>query len=88
MVEADRTRGARVYGKPRLTFESQMQSMTAGTQGSQPQSVEGGDLRGHKPLCGLESPALESPAPRLKHYGNPGQPPSTTISSLPWEGHS
>lgn len=33
-------------------------------------------------LCGFESPALESPTPRLKHYGNPGQPPSPTVSPL------
>lgn len=46
MVEAGRTRGARVYRKPRLTSESQMQSMAAGIQGSQPQGMEGGDLRG------------------------------------------
>lgn len=36
MVETERTRGARVYGKPRLTSESQMQTVAAGIQGSQP----------------------------------------------------
>lgn len=46
MVKAEKTREARGYEKLRLTSESQMQSTTAGIQGSQPQSVEGGDLTG------------------------------------------
>lgn len=36
MVEAERAERTRVDGKPRPTSESQMQSMTAGIQGSQP----------------------------------------------------
>lgn len=69
MVEAERTR---VCGKPRLTSESQIKSMRVETSEDQLTQVS---------LCEFASPALESPAPRLKHCGNPGWPPH-----WPWRG--